>query len=748
MRPSVLFCLVAAVFSAAVPVSGGIDELARAGQWQRLLQVANRRTDQLPLQPEEAYLAAHAARMVGDREAERRYLENAAPDGALGDLASVELAQLLLQNDPDGAVDLVEALLRKAPSRQVRAAAVDVARAAVTTGVDERRLAAVARAAKSLPSFLRRGLELALADQDPLNRRRRLERLLASSTSDLTALEAARLLQGEPELGQREQWLVAKTLYRHALYGEAEALLGKLAGSHSPQVPAWEVAFISGRCAFRRGRWAEAGAWYDKALAKRRGSEGRADLQVHLARTYELAGDLTAAVELARQAVVTRTTDDRRLFLARLRLRLDQPDKAQAGIAKIRGRTARERGNFMVGLYQFRRGNGDVAGAILAAVGRRPWRGPASVLAAGLAVGKGDSAGAVQLLERYATELDPFWADRAREVMLRIPEEELAAWRMRCSTGRAGADRRSRRRALARWTALEIDTEVLKDLRTEVVKEVGLNGEGESPAFPSGLAAELWKVGLSGEAVRWDPRGMPLSGADQALWSARQFDRLKSPWLAIRTADAAWRMAGSDIPSRGYPQALQRALHPLPYPALVWESAVEGSVPWAVLAGVAREESRWDPAVVSRVGARGLMQLMPATAGATAQGLGRPVPSLDELFDPAVSLELGAAEISRLYDVFGGQLAPVVAAYNAGEVQAKLWLDQCGSPCSPEWYVANVTFTATRGYITDVLAAADTYIRLYGAAMKDHEGTVESRLATAVCWWRGVGLEQPAAATT
>ncbi len=725
MRPGIIFCLLAGGWAAVPPAWGGIDELARTGQWQRLLEVANRRADQLPLQPEEAFLAAHAARMVGDGAAERRYLERAVEGGPLRELAGVELAPLLLPDEPDRSVDLVAPLLRTAPSRQIRAAAVEVVAAAVTSGVDGRRLSEIAGATRSLPGSLRRELELALARRDASGRRDRLDRLLTASTSDLTALQSARLLQTEPELSATERWLVAKTLYRHALYDEAESALAGLAGVRSPQVPAWEVAFLSGRCAFRRGRWAEAAALYRTALAGRQGAEGRAEIQVHLARVYELAGDLTAAVEAARQAVVSRTDDDRRLFLARLRLRLDQPDMARAGIAKIRGRTARERGKLMMGLYEFRRKNPEAARALMEGVGRRPWRAPASVLAAGLAVSAGDHDGAVTLLERHATELGSFWADRARMVMARLPEVKRKAWRVRCAASLAGSDGRPRRTALVRWIALEVDPEVLEGLRREVADEVDLEVLDDPPAFPSGLADLLWKAGLPGEAVRWDPGGMPLRNAEEALWSARQFDRLNAPWLAIRTADAAWRLAGSDIPTRGYPEPLQRALHPLPYPELVWKRAVEGAVPWTLLAGVAREESRWDPTVLSQVGARGLMQLMPATASVTAHRLGRPLATLDDLFDPDVSLELGAAEISRLYTLFEGQPAPVVAAYNAGEVQARLWLDQCGSPCPPDWYVANVTFTATSGYSRDVLAAAGVYVELYGAAMKDRAADSE-----------------------
>lgn len=716
MRPGIIFCVLSALGTVVHSAQGGIQELAQAGQWERLLQVANRRAEQLPLAPREAFLAAHAAGITGDADARRRYLELVLEDGDLGGLAAVELAQLAVSEDPERALDLIVPMLRRAPSREVRAAAVGVACAAVASGVDEPHLATLTSAARSLPSSLRRTVELALAQVDETGGRGRLNRLLAASTSDQPALAAAGRLQTEGELTGRERYLVAKTLYRHALYDEAEALLSELDRLRSPDVPALEVAFLAGRCAFRKDRWSDAGAWYRKALAGTRSAEGRAELEVHLARTYELSGDLAAAVEAARRAVVARTTDDRRLFLARLRLRLDQPDKARAGIAKVRGRATREHGELMIGLYEFRRGDTGAARTRMEGVDLRPWRGPASVLAAGLARATGDFDGALVLLERYAPELGPFWADRARAVMAELPAERLAAWRTRCEKDLESGDARSRRRTLVKWITLENDAAILAGLRRAVIEQTGLGTKPGQPVFPRGLADDLWGAGLPTEAIRWDAAGMPLGDAGAALWTASSFRRLGAPWQAIRAADAAWRMAGSDVPTRGYPEELQRALHPLPYPELVWASAVEHAVPWALLAGVAREESRWDPTVVSRVGARGLMQLMPSTAAATARRAGQVPPPLDGLFDPAVSLRLGAAELSRLYGALNGQLAPVVAAYNAGEAQARLWNEQCGSPCPPAWYVANITFTATSGYAQDVLTAADVYLGLFGAA--------------------------------
>ena len=86
----------------------------------------------------------------------------------------------------------------------------------------------------------------------------------------------------------------------------------------------------------------------------------------------------------------------------------------------------------------------------------------------------------------------------------------------------------------------------------------------------------------------------------------------------------------------------------------------------------------------------------------------------DSLFDPEISLTLGAAELARLLDVFEGRLAPAVAAYNAGEVQAKLWLDQCGPKCDDALYLLNISFSTTRVYTADVLAGAVSYDGLYG----------------------------------
>jgi soluble lytic murein transglycosylase-like protein len=295
-----------------------------------------------------------------------------------------------------------------------------------------------------------------------------------------------------------------------------------------------------------------------------------------------------------------------------------------------------------------------------------------------------------------------------------LPGEQLAAWRDRCRRSVENSQGRSRWRALGLWADLEPDPSQLDFIRRRVADEVGITSEFSPGWFRPGLASDLWRIGLESEAGRWDPNGFPDSNVVQSTWTAVRFAELEMPWSAIRTVDGAWRQAGSIVPMRAFPLDFQRTAYPLPYQAQVKAAADAAGVDWSLLAAVAREESRWNPKAMSAVGARGLLQLMPSTAQAVASSLGRSPPTPMELFDPADSLRLGAAELSRLLTVFNGRRAPAVAAYNAGEQQAKLWLEQCGAGCTDELYVVNISFAATRTYTSIVLAGASIYRGLYG----------------------------------
>jgi hypothetical protein len=97
-----------------------------------------------------------------------------------------------------------------------------------------------------------------------------------------------------------------------------------------------------------------------------------------------------------------------------------------------------------------------------------------------------------------------------------------------------------------------------------------------------------------------------------------------------------------------------------PYGELIYETAKRHQVNPQVVAALIRQESAGKRRAVSHKGARGLMQLMPATA----QRFGV---RKEHLFDPKQNLEAGVRYLSWLLDQFPNDLARVLAAYNAGE---------------------------------------------------------------------------------
>lgn len=713
---SVVTLTIGVVALAASPLWAALDDLARQGQWARVLEVASRRGEQLPLNAAEAMIAAHAARMLGDRPAEARFLRVAVggDDSLLARLAEVQLATVLEADDPSSAVDLAVPNFDRGRPWPLRESAADTVTAAVSGGLEPPQLAAIEGAIGNLSVGLRRRVELALALTDPERGREELERLLARETGDLVALEAAEALAGSDAITPVEQWRVATAYFNHALYEQAARILDDLETVRHSGVPADQVLFTRGRCAFRAGRWAEAVSWYQKALTRASSSDRRADFEVHIGRAFELAGDLDAAVTAAVTAVRLHPTDDRRLFLARLRLRRGETELAVQGVGQLRGRTARAQGDVMLALDAMRRGDHERALDRLTRVRRPPWSEPAALVAARLAMAKGDRALVMDLLEREAPGIDPYWGEQARAVMAALPEEQLAEWRDRRRRGVENGQGRTRWRALGLWADLEPDPRQLDVIRQRVAEEVGVTDEFSPDWFRPGLAADLWRIGLESEAGRWDPTGFPNGDVTQSAWTAVRFVELGMPWTAIRMADGAWRQAGSEVPLRAFPVEFQRAAYPLPSQAQVKAAATAAGVDWSLLAAVAREESRWNPKAISAVGARGLLQLMPATAQTVARRLGAAPPTPMEMFDPATSLRLGAAELARLVAAFNGRHAPAIAAYNAGEQQARLWLEQCGAGCTDELYVVNISFGATRSYTSTVLAGASMYRDLYG----------------------------------
>ena len=133
------------------------------------------------------------------------------------------------------------------------------------------------------------------------------------------------------------------------------------------------------------------------------------------------------------------------------------------------------------------------------------------------------------------------------------------------------------------------------------------------------------------------------------------------------------------------------------------------------MAGLIRQESEFNPKAVSRAGARGLMQVMPATGKELARRLGVAGFSDAKLFDPDLSLRFGTYHLKEVIDRFQGEIELALAAYNAGATRAADWIQWAEFP-EPAAFVETIPFTETRGYVQAVLRNRETYRKIYDGA--------------------------------
>ena len=173
---------------------------------------------------------------------------------------------------------------------------------------------------------------------------------------------------------------------------------------------------------------------------------------------------------------------------------------------------------------------------------------------------------------------------------------------------------------------------------------------------------------------------------------------LGRPAIGIRIAkDAAG--AGIIIPDQYYP------LHRIA--ATTWK------VPTEYAMAVARQELEFDATAASSAGARGLMQLMPATAQRMAELAGVPYQPAKLTTDPVYNARLGTEYLARMLDRYDGSYVLATAAYNAGPGRVDDWLESVGDPRTTEidavTWIESIPFTETRNYVMRVLEALHVY---------------------------------------
>jgi soluble lytic murein transglycosylase len=141
-------------------------------------------------------------------------------------------------------------------------------------------------------------------------------------------------------------------------------------------------------------------------------------------------------------------------------------------------------------------------------------------------------------------------------------------------------------------------------------------------------------------------------------------------------------------------------LYPIRYLEFISEQA-SGLAP-ALILGVIRQESGFNPNAQSGANARGLMQLLPSTALRLARNAGLPRSTAKNLYDAENNIKLGTLHLSYLMKKYG-KVEPILAAYNAGESRSDRWLQEFGNADMAE-FVEQIPFSETRNYVKQILS--------------------------------------------
>jgi soluble lytic murein transglycosylase len=183
--------------------------------------------------------------------------------------------------------------------------------------------------------------------------------------------------------------------------------------------------------------------------------------------------------------------------------------------------------------------------------------------------------------------------------------------------------------------------------------------------------------------------------------------------IAHQARDARTLLAFGKIAlQRGYP--LDTAAFPTH--GVPGFQPVGTTVERAMVHAIARQESAFDPRAVSHAGARGLMQMMPATARETARRTKTPFDLGQLTADPAYCARLGAAHLGDLMGEWRGSHLLVFAAYNAGSGNVRDWIRAYGDPrdrhVDAQDWIERIPFSETRNYVQRVSENLGVYRKL------------------------------------
>lgn len=199
----------------------------------------------------------------------------------------------------------------------------------------------------------------------------------------------------------------------------------------------------------------------------------------------------------------------------------------------------------------------------------------------------------------------------------------------------------------------------------------------------------------------------PDSDSWSALAEARIYASFNETYRAMRALKRALPYATS-APIQSIPLPYWRILFPEPWwDTIKEESAKNGLDPYLV-ASLIRQESEFNPSVISYANAYGLMQIEPSVGRSLARQEGMTNFQTFQLLNPEVNIRLGTRYLKQLIDHFGGVQEYALAAYNAGDSRVVDW-QSAGPYRGIDEFVESIPFTQTREYVQAILRNEEIY---------------------------------------
>ena len=643
---------------------------------------------------------------------------------------------------PEVAAGLLATLLSSGPPPSLAGPAMQLFEQAIAGGGDcrlQRNLDRVRLSTEDRRRLFLIRARCTLAADDTESARDILLDLLEDKVDDPVAFGAAAQLANLPPESKppRSHYLIGQTFHQHrefedAIYHLARALVQLSRATDVSDREAYQLRYSLARSHFWLGRHREAAAAFGNLAATVRTSRQRAQALYQRARSLELAGDWTTATRAFYEAHEVepsgRWSDAALIAAMRLRFLAGDEDGALQTFETLRSRRKHDttsRALLFLAASDLVRERTDRAQAWLGEASRLG-RTSAQEIAfwhARLEEGRGATTEAVT---RYATVLSensfhPF-AEITRE---RLRQPELAQQRRIQARRLAGSTSlQDRYRA---WLLSEpgverqrIEADLLRTMGNDPAVRPFLSLQPSPiPEWPMwnlpGHRGEeiLLTLGLFDEAESIVLSQFPAANPSLAFAGSLGLARSGATRRSLYIAEILAKRIPPALPTELQPSDYRQLLYPFRYSFLILSEAQRHGIDPFLLAGIIREESRFDPGAFSGAAARGLTQFVIPTAREVAPTAGFPDIVPEDLERPEVAVALGAAYLADLEETFEGSRQQVIAAYNAGEPQARLWRRYCFGEELGE-YLTKVAFRETRGYLAKVLTSRNHYADLYG----------------------------------